>query len=45
VSGDVLDDDDGVIDHEGDGQHQREQGQQVDGEAEQQPLVLPLRYR
>ena len=32
---DRLDHDDGVIDHQADGQHQAEQGQGVDGEAEQ----------
>ncbi len=32
----VLDDDDGVVHHDADRQHQREQGQHVDGEAEHQ---------
>ena len=33
---DVLHHDDGVVHHQPDGQHQRQQGQQVDGEAEHQ---------
>ena len=31
---DVFDDDDGVVDHQADGEHDGQQGQQVDGEAE-----------
>src|SRR5690606_25364235 len=34
AAADVFQDDDGVIHHQRDGQHQRQQGQQVDGEAE-----------
>ena len=33
---DVLDHDDGIVDHEADGQHQRQQGQQIDRESERQ---------
>ena len=33
----VLDDHDGVVDHDADGQHQAEQREQVDREAEQRP--------
>ena len=33
---DVLDDDDGVVDHDADGQHQPEQRQRVDREAERE---------
>ena len=33
---DVLDDHDGIVDHDADGQHQPEQRQGVDGEAERQ---------
>jgi hypothetical protein len=33
---DVLDHDDGVVDHQPDRQHQRQQGQQIDREAQRQ---------
>ena len=36
VAVDVLDHDDGVVDHQADGQHQRQQGQQVDREVQHQ---------
>jgi hypothetical protein len=37
VAVDVLQHDDGIVDHQADGQHQRQQRQRVDGEAEPAP--------